>query len=120
MAGPEDVVALEDAVGLADVDMVGPDEADLDVEAALDGVDLEDLGDLAEVDVDVVDVEVDVELEEDEDGAEAAAEDLDEAAAGGALTEAGTPAPGGAGGGARGGGRRRGRRAGRPSPSRRR
>jgi RNA polymerase primary sigma factor len=100
VAGPEDVVALEDAVGLADVDIVGPDEADLDVEAALDGVDLEDLGDLAEVDVDVVDVvdvEVDVELEEDEDGAEAAAEDLDEPAASGALAEAGTPAPGGPG-----------------------
>ena len=101
VAGPEDaaeledVVALEDAVGLADVDIAGPDEADLDVEAALDGVDLEDLGDLAEVDVD--DVEVDVGLEEDEDGTDAAAEDLDEAIAGGALPEAATPAPGGPG-----------------------
>jgi RNA polymerase primary sigma factor len=96
-AGLEDVVALEDAVGLADVDIAGPDEADLDVEAALDGVDLDDLGDLAEVDVDVVDVEVDVELEEDEDGADAAAEDLDVAAAGGAPPAAATPAPGGPG-----------------------
>ena len=51
MAGLEDVVALEDVVGLADADMAGPDEADLDVEAALGGVDLEDLGDLAEVEV---------------------------------------------------------------------
>src|SRR5205823_11182155 len=89
-AGLEDVVALEDAVGLADVDIAGPDEAELDVEAALDGVDLEDLGDLTEV-------EVDVGLEEDEDGADAAAEDLDEAVADGALPEAGTPAPGGPG-----------------------
>ncbi len=92
-ARPEDVVALEDAVGLADADMVGPDEADLDVEAALEGVDLDDLGDLAEVDVD--DVEVAAGIEEDEDGAEAAAEDLDEAIADGALAEAGPPAPGG-------------------------
>ena len=98
-AGLEDVVALEDAVGLADVDIAGPDEAELDVEAALDGVDLEDLGDLTEVDVDVVevDVEVGVGLEEDEDGADAAAEDLDEATADGALPEAGTPAPAGPG-----------------------
>jgi RNA polymerase primary sigma factor len=94
-AGLEDVVALEDAVGLADVDIAGPDEAELDVEAALDGVDLEDLGDLTEVDVDVV--EVDVELEEDEDGADAAAGDLDEAVADGAPPEAGTPAPDGPG-----------------------
>jgi RNA polymerase primary sigma factor len=91
-AGLEDVVALEDAVGLADVDIAGPDEADLEVEGALEGVDLEDLGDLAEVDVD--DVEVDVEIEEDEDGAEAAAEDLDEPNAAAAPPEAGTPAPG--------------------------
>jgi RNA polymerase primary sigma factor len=96
VAGPEDVVALEDVVGLVDVDMAGPDEADLDAEAALGGVDLEDLGELAEVEVEV-EVEVDVELEADEDGAEAAAGDLGEPAAGGALTQAGTPAPGGPG-----------------------
>ena len=57
--------------------------------------DLEDLGDLSEVDVD--DVEVVAEIEEDEDSAEAAAEDPDEAIAGGALTEAGPPAPSGPG-----------------------
>ncbi|HEY1325024.1 MAG TPA: RNA polymerase sigma factor [Streptosporangiaceae bacterium] len=94
VAGPEDVVALENAVGLADVDIAGPNEADLEVEAALDGVDLdEDLGDLAGVD----DVEAGVDLEEDEDGADAAAGDVEEAAAAGAPTEAGTPAPGGPG-----------------------
>ena len=90
-AGLEDVVALEDVVGLADADIAGPDEADLDVEAALEGVDLDDLGDLAEVDVD--DVEVVAGIEEDEGGAEAAAEDLDEAVADAALAEAGPPAP---------------------------
>jgi RNA polymerase primary sigma factor len=91
VAGPEDVVALEDVVGLADVDIAGPNEADLDVEAALDAVDLdEDLGDLAGVD----DVEVDVDPGADEDGADAAAGDRDEAATDGALPKAGTPAPG--------------------------
>src|SRR5262249_53907960 len=76
--------------GLADVDIAGPDDADLDVEAALDAVDLdEDLGDLTGAD----DAEVDVDLEGDEDGADAAAEDLGEAAAGGTLPEAGAPGP---------------------------
>jgi RNA polymerase primary sigma factor len=79
----------EDVVGLADADIAGPDEADLDVEAALDA-DL-DLGDLAEVDVD----DVGVELEEDEETTGAAAEDLDDALADSPLTEA--PAPGLAG-----------------------
>jgi len=81
----DEVTDLEDVAALADADMAGPDEADLDVEAALAGVDLDELGELAEVDVD--DVVVDVDLE-DEDGAGAAAEDLDEALAGPPLAEA--------------------------------
>ncbi|HEY7360756.1 MAG TPA: hypothetical protein VH642_08095, partial [Streptosporangiaceae bacterium] len=40
-AGLEDVVELEDVVGPADVDMADPDEADLEVEAALGAVDLD-------------------------------------------------------------------------------
>ncbi len=84
-----DAADLEDVVGPADVDMADPDEADLDVEAVLDGVDLdEDLGDLAVVDVDV---EVDVDLEEDEDATGTAAGDLDGALAARPLAEA--PAP---------------------------
>ena len=115
----EDVAALEDVVGLADVDMAGPDEADLDVEAALDGVDLEDLGDLAEVDV--IEVEVDVEVSRRTRTApSAAAGDLDERAGGALRWRKRRPRPERAGGGARGGGRRRGRRAGRASTSRRR
>jgi RNA polymerase primary sigma factor len=89
-AGLEDVVELEDVAGPADADMVDPDEADLEVEAALEGVDLDDLGDLAGVGID--DAEADVDLEEDEDGAETAAEDVDDTTtADGAVAEAGTP-----------------------------
>jgi len=88
-AADPDPADLEDVAGLADADMAGPDEAELDVAAAaLDGVDLEDLGDLAEVDVDGVGVD----LGEDEETTDAAAEDLDDALADTPLTEA--PAPG--------------------------
>jgi RNA polymerase primary sigma factor len=73
-------------------DVVDPDEADLAVEAALDGVDLDDLGELAGVDVD--DVEVDL---EDEDTTDTAAEDLDDALADGPLAEAPAPGPAGPG-----------------------
>ena len=91
-AGLEDVVELEDVAGPADADMAEPDEADLAVEAALDGAELDDLGDLAGVNVNEIDVEVDVDLEEEEDGAETAAENLGETTtAGGAVAEAGTP-----------------------------
>src|SRR5206468_3277264 len=64
----------DDVAGPEDVDIVGPDEADLDAEAALD-VEAA-LDDLAVVDVDEVDVEVDADLEEDEDGTDAAADEL--------------------------------------------
>jgi len=88
-ADVEDEVSLEDVAGPADVDMVEPDEADLDAEAALDGMDLEDLGDLEPAGVD--EAGADVELE-DEDGADTAAEDTDDALTEGALPEeAGTP-----------------------------
>jgi RNA polymerase primary sigma factor len=87
-AGLEGVVELEDVVGLADVDMAEPDEADLEVEAALAREDLDDL--VAGVDVDDIE-DVGVDLEEDEDGAETAPEDLDETPAGGAVAEAETP-----------------------------
>jgi RNA polymerase primary sigma factor len=61
----EDEVGLEDVAGPADVDMVEPNEAELDVEAAaLEEVDLDDLGDLEPADAD--EVAVDVELEDDE------------------------------------------------------
>src|SRR5262249_16408709 len=81
----EDEVSLEDVAGPADVDMVEPDEADLDVEAALD---LEDLGDLESADGDEAGGGVDLE----DDGADTAAEDLDDALADGELAEAaGTP-----------------------------
>jgi RNA polymerase primary sigma factor len=91
-----DAADLEDVVGLAEADIAGPDEADLDVEAALDGVDLEDLGDLVPVDVD--EVGVDVGLEEDEVGAEAVAEDVDDAVPDSALAEEGAPGLSGPGG----------------------
>ncbi|HKA95872.1 MAG TPA: sigma-70 factor domain-containing protein, partial [Streptosporangiaceae bacterium] len=78
-------MSLEDVAGPADVDMVEPDEADLDVEAALD---LEDLGDLESADGDEAGGGVDLE----DDGADTAAEDLDDALADGELAEAaGTP-----------------------------
>jgi RNA polymerase primary sigma factor len=83
-----DAAGLEDAAGLADVDMVEPEEADLDAEAAVEGVVLDDLGDLA--DVDGVEVDVDLE-EEDKDGTHAVAEDLGDALTAGPLAAAGTP-----------------------------
>jgi RNA polymerase primary sigma factor len=79
-----DADGLADVADLADADIAGPDEADLEVEAALDVVDLDDLADLVPVDVD--DVEVDVLLEEDEDGTDAVAEDLGDAHADDGLT----------------------------------
>ena len=83
-----DAADLEDAAGLADVDMVEPDEADLDAEAAVEGVVLDGLGDLADVDG----VEVDVDLgEEDKDGTHAVAEDLGDALTAGPLAAVGTP-----------------------------
>jgi RNA polymerase primary sigma factor len=83
-----DAAGLEDVAGLADVDMVEPDEADLDAQAAVEGVVLDDLGDLADVDG----VEVDVDLEaEDKDGTHAVAEDLGDALTAGPLAAAGTP-----------------------------
>jgi RNA polymerase primary sigma factor len=93
---PVDVPSLDrsglDAAGLEDV--AGPDEADLQVEAAVEqveaaveGVVLDDLGDLAGVDG----VEVDVDLEEeDKDGTHAVAGDLAGALTAGPLA-AGTP-----------------------------
>ncbi len=89
---------LEDVADLADV--VNPDEADLDAEASLAGVDLEDLGDLAEVEVNVVGVEVDADIEEDEDGADAAAGNVNDAVAGGPAAEAEPPELAAAGAGA--------------------
>jgi RNA polymerase primary sigma factor len=62
-----DEVGLEDVAGPADVDMVEPDEAELDAEAALEGVDLNDLGDLEPVDVDEAAVDVDDEVAVDAD-----------------------------------------------------
>ncbi|HEV2373518.1 MAG TPA: RNA polymerase sigma factor [Streptosporangiaceae bacterium] len=82
-----DAAGLEDVAGPADVDMVEPDEADLDAEAAVEGVVLDGLGDLADVDG----VEVDVDLEEDKDGTHAVAEDLGAALRAGLLAAAGTP-----------------------------
>ena len=84
-----DAADLEDVAGLADVDMIEPDEADLEVEAAVEGVVLDDLGDLADVDG----VEVDVDLEEDKDGTHAVAEDVGGALTVGPLAAAGTPGP---------------------------
>ncbi len=82
----EDEVGLEDVAGPADVDMVEPDEADLDVAAALEEVDLDDLGDLEPAD------EVAVDLEDDE-GTGTVAEDLDDTLTEGAVAAAGA-APG--------------------------
>jgi len=82
-----DAADPEDVAGPVDVDMVGPDEADLAAEAALEGVDLEDLGDLADVDG----LEMDADHgQEDKDGSRAAAGDLDDALTAGPLA-AGTP-----------------------------
>jgi RNA polymerase primary sigma factor len=78
---------LEDVAGLADMGMAGPDEAGLEAEAAVAGVDLDDLGDLADVDG----VEVDVGLEEDKDGTRAVAGDLAGALTAAPLAAAGTP-----------------------------
>src|SRR5947207_3800760 len=83
-----DAADLEDVAGLANVDMVEPDEADLEVEAAVEGVVLDDLGGLA--DVDGVEVDADLE-EEDKDGTHAVAEDLGDALTVGPLAAAGTP-----------------------------
>jgi len=74
----EDAVGLEDVAGPADVDMVEPDEAELDVEAALEGVDLDDLGDLEPAEADQAAADVDL---EDDEGADTVTE--------GALAEAG-------------------------------
>jgi RNA polymerase primary sigma factor len=85
---------LEDVADPADADMAEPDEADLDVEAALEG-DLDDLGDLVPLDVDdeAADVEADVDVED----ADAAAED--DALTRGAIADAGmAPGPSGPGG----------------------
>ena len=82
-----DAADLEDVAGLADVDMVEPDEAGLEVEAAVEGVVLDDLGDLA----DGGGVEVDVNLEEEKDGTHAVAEDRGDALTAGPLAAAGTP-----------------------------
>ena len=82
-----DAADLEDVAGLADVDMVEPDEAGLEVEAAVEGVVLDDLGDLA----DGGGVEVDVDLEEEKDGTHAVAEDRGDALTAGPLAAAGTP-----------------------------
>ena len=82
-----DAADPEDVAGPVDVDMVGPDEADLAAEAALEGVDLEDLGDLADVDG----LEMDADHgQEDKDGSRAAAGDLDDALTAGPHA-AGTP-----------------------------
>jgi len=67
--------------------MAGPDEAGLEVEAAVEGVVLDGLGDLA--DVDGVEVDVDLE-EEDKDGTHAVAEDQGDASTVGPLAAAGT------------------------------
>jgi hypothetical protein len=83
-----DAAGLEDAAGLADAGMVEPDEADLDAEAAVEGVVVDDLGDLA--DVDGVEVDVDLE-EEDKDGTRAVAGDLGDALTAGPLAAAGIP-----------------------------
>jgi len=74
----EDAVGLEDVAGPADVDMVEPDEAELDVEAALEGVDLDDLGDLEPAEAGEAAADVDL---EDDEGADTVTE--------GALAEAG-------------------------------
>jgi RNA polymerase primary sigma factor len=81
------VADLDDVADPADVDMVGLDDADLDVEAALVEVELDVL-----VDLETVDVGVDADLDEDDDGQDdAGAEDLDDAPAGIAAGEATAP-----------------------------
>jgi RNA polymerase primary sigma factor len=84
-----DAAGLEDVAGLADVDMAGPDEADLEAEAAVAGVVLDDLGGLA--DVDGVEVDAGLEEEEDKDGTDAVAGDLGDALTAAPLAAAGTP-----------------------------
>jgi RNA polymerase primary sigma factor len=78
-----DVVELEDVDDLVDVDNL--DEADLDVEGGL-----HDLGDLEPVTVD----DVDADLDEDEEGADAGAEDLDDAVTGPGLAGQAHPGAG--------------------------
>ena len=88
-AGGPDVADLEDvdALDVADLEDVDAlDVADLDVEAGLDGVELEDLEDLESVDVDDVDVEDEVEDDDD-------ADDMGAGKLRGALAEAGLADP---------------------------
>jgi RNA polymerase primary sigma factor len=83
-----DAAGLGDVAGPADVDMAGPGEADLAAEAAVEGVVLDDLGDLAGVDG----VQVDADLQaEDKDGTHAVAGDLGDALTAGPLAAAGAP-----------------------------
>ncbi|HEY6278039.1 MAG TPA: RNA polymerase sigma factor [Streptosporangiaceae bacterium] len=88
-AGVDDLddANLDDVADPADADMVGLEDADLDVEAVLE-VELEALADL-----ETVDVEADAELDEDEDSQDdTGAGDLDGSPASAAAGEASGPA----------------------------